>query len=75
MFTDGISLFSGAGGDTIGLTKSGIHVIGYSEYIETFIETHDIKPVVGHIFVHWNLFTPQLPFQLKKDKSLWEVAV
>ena len=41
MFTDGISLFSGAGGDTIGLTKSGINVIGYSEYIETFIETHN----------------------------------
>jgi len=40
MFTDGISLFSGAGGDTIGLTNSGVNVIGYSEYIDTFIETH-----------------------------------
>ena len=40
MSTDGISLFSGAGGDTIGLTNSGINVIGYSEYIPTFIETH-----------------------------------
>ena len=35
----------------------------------------DAIPVVGHIFVHWNLFTPQLPFQLKKDNCLGEVAV
>jgi DNA (cytosine-5)-methyltransferase 1 len=41
MSMNAISLFSGAGGDTIGLTNSGLNVIGYSEYIDTFIKTHE----------------------------------
>ena len=36
-----ISLFSGMGGDTLGMEQSGLKVIGYSEHIKTFRETHD----------------------------------
>lgn len=36
-----VSLFSGMGGDSLGMKNAGINVLGYSEYIETFRETHD----------------------------------
>jgi len=35
-----ISLFSGAGGDTIGLEKAKYNVVAFSEYIKPFIKTH-----------------------------------
>ena len=38
-----ISLFSGMGGDTLGMKNAGVNVIAYSEYIETFRETHDVN--------------------------------
>ena len=36
-----ISLFSGMGGDTLGMKRAGINVVAYSEYIQTFRDTHD----------------------------------
>lgn len=36
-----ISLFSGCGGDTLGMHAAGIEVVGYSELKKTFCETHD----------------------------------
>lgn len=36
-----ISLFSGMGGDTLGMKNAGLNVIAYSEYIDIFRETHD----------------------------------
>ena len=36
-----MSLFSGMGGDTLGMKNASINVVAYSEYIETFRETHD----------------------------------
>jgi DNA (cytosine-5)-methyltransferase 1 len=36
----GISLFSGAGGDTIGMTNAGIDVIGFVEFDDDAIQTH-----------------------------------
>lgn len=36
-----ISLFSGAGGDTHGMLKAGIKVVGYVEYDKTAIKTHE----------------------------------
>jgi len=35
-----ISLFSGAGGDTLGMKNAGINVIGYIEWDRNSIETH-----------------------------------
>lgn len=35
-----ISLFSGAGGDTLGMKNAGINVIGYIEWDKNAIETH-----------------------------------
>lgn len=35
-----ISLFSGAGGDTLGMKNAGINVIGYVEWDKNAIETH-----------------------------------
>jgi DNA (cytosine-5)-methyltransferase 1 len=35
-----ISLFSGAGGDTLGMKNCGINVVGYVEYDKNAIETH-----------------------------------
>ena len=35
-----ISLFSGAGGDTIGMKNTGIDVIGFVEFDKYAIETH-----------------------------------
>lgn len=35
-----ISLFSGAGGDTLGMKNDGINVIGYIEWDRNAIETH-----------------------------------
>lgn len=36
----GISLFSGAGGDTIGMTDAGINVVGFVEFNDDAIQTH-----------------------------------
>ena len=36
-----ISLFSGMGGDTLGMESAGLNIIGYVEHIEKFKETHD----------------------------------
>lgn len=36
-----ISLFSGCGGDTLGIANAGIGVVGYSELKKKFCETHD----------------------------------
>jgi len=36
----GISLFSGAGGDTIGMTNAGVDVVGFVEFDEDAIQTH-----------------------------------
>lgn len=38
-----ISLFSGAGGDTLGMIKSGIDVIAFSENDKSCIETHKVN--------------------------------
>jgi len=35
-----ISLFSGAGGDTLGMKNAGIDVVGYVEFDKAAIETH-----------------------------------
>jgi DNA (cytosine-5)-methyltransferase 1 len=35
-----ISLFSGAGGDTLGMHNAGIDVVAFSELIETAVDTH-----------------------------------
>ena len=45
-----ISLFSGCGGDTLGLERAAFNVIGFSELKNTFMETHilnfpDSKPI------------------------------
>jgi len=36
-----ISLFSGAGGDTLGLKNAGVNVIAYNEYDPKFCKTHE----------------------------------
>ena len=36
-----ISLFSGCGGDTLGMKMANIHVVAYSELKKTYCETHD----------------------------------
>lgn len=36
-----ISLFSGCGGDTLGLERAGFHVIAYSEFLKSAIATHE----------------------------------
>ena len=38
-----ISLFSGMGGDSLGIHQAGIKVTAYSEYIEAFRKTHDLN--------------------------------
>jgi len=38
-----LSLFSGCGGDTLGMTNAGIDVIAYSELKKTFQETHELN--------------------------------
>lgn len=37
---NGISLFSGMGGDTLGMESAGINIIAFSEYIPAFQRTH-----------------------------------
>ncbi len=36
-----ISLFSGVGGDTLGLTQAGCKVIAYNELTKKFCESHE----------------------------------
>jgi len=36
-----ISLFSGMGGDTLGMEQAGIHVIAYNEKVAVFRQTHE----------------------------------
>ena len=38
--TNAISLFSGAGGDTLGLTRGGYNVLAFNEFNEAAIQTH-----------------------------------
>ena len=38
-----ISLFSGMGGDTLGMKNAGINVIAYSEFKESIRKTHDLN--------------------------------
>jgi DNA (cytosine-5)-methyltransferase 1 len=38
-----LSLFSGCGGDTLGMTNAGINVVAYSELKKTFQETHELN--------------------------------
>ena len=38
-----ISLFSGAGGDTLGMKYAGINVVGYVEYDSACIKTHELN--------------------------------
>ena len=39
----GMSLFSGMGGDSLGMKQAGINVIAYSEYTPIIQQTHDIN--------------------------------
>jgi DNA (cytosine-5)-methyltransferase 1 len=39
----GISLFSGAGGDTLGMEMAGIHVVAFSENNKDCIATHKVR--------------------------------
>lgn len=38
-----ISLFSGMGGDSLGITKAGLELIAYSEWEKEMIETHELN--------------------------------
>lgn len=38
-----ISLFSGMGGDSLGLKQAGLKLTAYSEYIDAFRKTHDLN--------------------------------
>jgi len=38
-----ISLFSGMGGDTLGMENAGLKVVAYSEIVETFRQTHELN--------------------------------
>ena len=38
-----ISLFSGCGGDTLGLEKAGLEVVGFVEFWNKAIETHKLN--------------------------------
>ena len=38
-----LSLFSGCGGDTLGMTNAGIDVVAYSELKTKFQETHELN--------------------------------
>lgn len=36
-----ISLFSGCGGDTVGLTRAGFHVVAFNEFNKAAVQSHD----------------------------------
>ena len=38
-----ISLFSGCGGDSLGMQQAGLKLVAYNEKIKQFQETHDIN--------------------------------
>ena len=38
-----ISLFSGMGGDSLGIVQAGLELVGYSEKEKVFCETHDLN--------------------------------
>jgi DNA (cytosine-5)-methyltransferase 1 len=38
-----ISLFSGMGGDSLGMQNAGLNLIGYSEYQDVFRQTHELN--------------------------------
>ena len=38
-----ISLFSGLGGDSLGIAKCGIDLVAYSENDKTFCKSHDLN--------------------------------
>ena len=39
----GISLFSGMGGDSLGMANAGVELVAYSEKERIFRETHDLN--------------------------------
>lgn len=39
----GISLFSGMGGDSLGMKQAGINVLAYSEYVSIIQQTHNLN--------------------------------
>lgn len=38
-----ISLFSGCGGDALGMKQAGVDVVAYNELVDIFCETHDLN--------------------------------
>ena len=50
-----ISLFSGMGGDSLGMVQAGLKLVAYSEKEKVFRETHDLnfqeckESIVGEI--------------------------
>ena len=47
----GISLFSGMGGDTLGMKNAGVDVVGYIEYDNQCIITHKTNFPNSKLFV------------------------
>ena len=51
-----ISLFSGAGGDTLGMENAGINVVGFIEYDKKSIQTHQLNfpdcKLIGENIIH-----------------------
>ena len=43
-----ISLFSGMGGDSLGIKMAGLNLVGYSEKESIFRETHNINFINLH---------------------------
>jgi DNA (cytosine-5)-methyltransferase 1 len=68
----GMSLFSGMGGDTLGMKNAGIHVEAYSELVETFRKTHEQNfpecEVLGEKVNSDILKIPDEEFNVYRDK-------
>ena len=45
-----ISLFSGMGGDTLGLHNAGVEVVEYTELNKTYRETHKFNFLIINVF-------------------------
>lgn len=67
-----ISLFSGMGGDTLGMKQAGVDVVAYSEYIQAFRETHDANfpncKLLGKSVKSNILEIPDADFEEYRDK-------
>uniref|UniRef100_A0A6C0DH66 DNA (cytosine-5-)-methyltransferase n=1 Tax=viral metagenome TaxID=1070528 RepID=A0A6C0DH66_9ZZZZ len=50
-----ISLFSGMGGDTLGITQTGCKVIAYNEFKQVFCKTHDANFNDSELICHGNI--------------------